>query len=341
MFRSSFFDKMKQGNQRSDDMKAFVTGGTGFIGSQVVERLVEGGHFVRVLSRQKTFPKGWKSDRVEIFQGDLEDPGTVVRAMEGTDVFYHVGEIKNITKAASEKNVKLMKRIIEGAGAVSVKRLVFISSITVAGIPSTIPAKEETAPATVLTDHYTSYKRECERLLTGNPGGFEYVILRPAPVYGPESRYLGKVIGAVEKFGPVGLPFVGNARNKAPLIHVKDLARAIYLAGVKATASGQTLNLTDGLDHSWHDFLARIADCLGRKLRIIPLPPVFLKIPAVPLDLVSGFLGFEIDPLHYLDYFSTDIFFDNARARDLLGWDPEYALEAGVREMVDWYAGRR
>jgi dihydroflavonol-4-reductase len=322
-------------------MKALVTGGTGFIGSRVVETLLEAGHFVRVLSRKRTSAERWKSARIETVQGDLEIPETVVSAMEGTDVFYHIGEIKNISKAASEKNVRFMKRIIEGGGSSGVKRIVFISSLTVAGIPSETPANEETVPATVLTDHYTSYKRECERLLASNPGGFEYAIIRPAPVYGPGSRYLGRLISAVERFGSIGLPFAGNAKNKAPLIHVKDLARAVYLSGVAASAPSRVFNLTDGFDHSWRDFLACIAECLGRRLRIIPLPPALLKIPAVPLDLISGFLGFEIDPLHYVDYFSRDIFFDNARARELLDWKAEYTLETGVRDMTDSYAGKR
>jgi nucleoside-diphosphate-sugar epimerase len=322
------------------ELKALVTGGTGFIGTQVVDRLLEARHFVRVLSRKRTSAERWKNDHVETVQGDLEVPETVVSAMKGTDIFYHIGEIKNTTKAASERNMKLMKRIIEEVGSSGVKRIVFVSSLTVAGIPSETPANEETLPETVLTDHYTSYKRECERLLAGNTGGFEYAVIRPAPVYGPGSRYLGRLIAAVEKFGPIGLPFAGNARNKAPLIHVKDLAKAIYLSGVSATASGQVFNLTDGFDHSWRDFLACIAECLGRRLRIIPLPPALLKMPAVPLDLISGFLGFEIDPLHYLDYFSKDIFFNNAKAREFLDWKPEYALAAGVRDMTDSYTGK-
>ncbi len=319
-------------------MKALVTGGTGFIGRHVVERLVGAGHFVRVLSRRPASVGKPKSDRVEIVRGDLEAPETVVSAMEGVDVLYHVGEIKNVTKAASEKNVRLMKKLIEGIGHTAVKRTVFVSSITVAGIPSETPANEDTAPATVLTDHYTSYKRECERLLAVIAGGFEYAIIRPAPVYGPGSRYLGRLIGTVERFGPIGLPFVGNAKNRAPLIHVKDLAEAICLSGVRPEAARRVFNLTDGLDHSWRDFLACIAEYLGTKLRIIPLPPLLLKIPAAALDLISGFLGFETDPLHYLDYFSRDIFFDNTMARDLLGWKPQYTLEAGVSEMMDWYA---
>jgi nucleoside-diphosphate-sugar epimerase len=319
-------------------MKALVTGGTGFIGSRVVERLVEGGHPVRVLSRRQTSAERWKGGHVEIIRGDLEAPETVVKAMEGVDVFYHIGEIKNITKAASEKNVNLMKRIIEGIGTAGVRRIVFVSSITVTGIPSETPANEDSVPATVLTDHYTSCKRECERLLAEKVGCFEYVVIRPAPVYGPGSRYLGRLIDAVKILGPIGLPFAGNAENRAPLVHVKDLAGAIYLAGVRAEVSGRVFNLTDGLDHSWRDLLAGIAESLGGKLRIIPLPPALLKIPAVPLDLISAFLGFEIDPLHYLDYFSRDIFFDNASARNLLDWEPEYTLASGVREMMEWYS---
>jgi nucleoside-diphosphate-sugar epimerase len=322
-------------------MKALVTGGTGFIGSRVVEQLIEGGHLVRVLSRRQTSVERWKSDRVEIIRGDLESPETVVKAMEGTDIFYHIGEIKNITKADSEKNVTLVKRIIEKIGAAGIRRIVFVSSITVAGIPSETPANEDSVPATVLTDHYTAGKRECEGLLAENAADFEYVVIRPAPVYGAGSRYLRRMINAVKLLGPIGLPFAGNAENKAPLVHVKDLARAIYRAGTETEVSGRVFNITDGFDHSWRDLLSGIAEFFGGKLRIIPLPPALLKIPAVPLDLAAAFLGVRIDPLHYLDYFSRDILFDNARARDLLDWKPEYSLASGVQEMMAWYSRRK
>lgn len=317
-------------------MKALVTGGTGFIGSAVVDCLVEANHSVRIFSRKDHIPEKLKGWDAEVFRGDLENPGSVADAMSGMDIFYHIGEIKNVTKAASEKNVRLMEHILAALDKTGVRRLVFVSSITVSGIPSGTPADENTPPETILKDHYTSYKRRCEELISSSPDR-EYSIVRPAPVYGPGSRYLSRLIKTLEKIGPLGLPFIGSAENNAPLIYVRDLARAIFLAGFRESAAGQTFNLTDGFLHSWFDFFNEIAGNLGKKLRILPLPPILLKLPALPLDLFSGFFGMELDPVSYLNYFSRNISFVNNKARELLSWEPEYNLEKGIREMMISY----
>ncbi len=147
-------------------MKALVTGGTGFIGGHVVDLLLKENHAVRLFSRRPDIPEGLRGKDVEVFKGDLEDFQSVIDAMEGVEVFFHIGEIKNVNRAASEKNVKLMGHIIKNLEDKKVRRLVFISSITVAGIPSEIPAREDTEPEVILKDHYTSYKRTCEKLIT-------------------------------------------------------------------------------------------------------------------------------------------------------------------------------
>ncbi len=316
-------------------MKALVTGGTGFIGCDVVRLLLKGGHTVRILTRRQALPEEFRG-KVESMQGDLKDFSSVIKAMDGMDIFYHIGEIKNVNETASRKNIKLVKQIIAGVQEKGVGRLVFISSLTAAGIPSASPASEETKPEVILEDHYTSYKRACEGLLL-NSLAERCVIIRPAPVYGPGSRYLLRFVNAIEKFGAIGFPFIGDARNVAPLIYVKDLAQAIYLSGLAAPASGQVFNLTDGIRHTWFDFLSTVAGQLGRKLRIMPVPPLLLKIPAVPFDLLTGIVGIKLDPVQYVNYFSKDLYFDNSKARNLLGWRPEYSLEDGVREMLKFY----
>ncbi len=319
-------------------MKVLITGGTGFIGSGVVELLLRDGHSVRLFSRRREIPEGLKGKDVEIFRGDLKDFPSVVRAMEGMELFFHIGEIKNISEAASLNNVRLTEHIIAGMQEKEVKRLVFISSITVAGIPSVIPAYEETEPEVVLVDHYTSYKRTCEKRIMSSLAG-RYTIIRPAPVYGPGSRYMGGFINAVDKFGPIGFPFIGNAENLAPLIYIKDLTKAIYLSGLRPSALDQVFNVTDGFRHSWLDFLTSIAELLGKKLRIMPIPPLLLKIPAIPLDILSGIVGIKIDPLHYVNYFSKDLLFDNSKAKNLLKWTPEFSLKEGIKETVKFYRG--
>ena len=321
-------------------MKTLVTGGTGFIGSPVVDRLLAEGHVVRLFSRKLKIPERLQGRNVEAYQGDLENAASLIKAMEGVDTLYHIGEIKNITKLAAEKNVKLVEQIAEHVTATGVKRFVFVSSITVAGIPSSLPATEETEPAIALQDQYTAYKRRCEEIIREKTEGCEYAVIRPAPVYGPGSRYLGRMVSAIEILGPIGLPFIGEAKNLAPLIQVRDLAAAICRAGTVPAAAGQTFNITDGLSHSWFDFFLAVSEALGKKLRIVPLPSLLLKLMGAPIELFSGFFGINLDPIHYVDYFSKDLLFDNAKAKALLDWHPTYSLPDGVREMVACYKMR-
>jgi len=318
-------------------MKTLVTGGTGFIGSHVVESLLAEGHAVRLLSRRLEVPGKLKGKDIEVVQGNLENPGSVINAMAGVDLFYHIGEIKNITKAHAEKNIALIEKIVDNLNTMGVKRFVFVSSITVAGIPLEQPADEETVSKVMLSDHYTTYKRRCEEIIREKAKGCEYAIVRPAPVYGTGSRYLGRMVSVIETLGPIGLPFIGDAKNFAPLIQVKDLAQAMVLAGQRPEAAGQTFNLTDGLSHTWLDFFTAIAEALHKKVRIIPIPSVLFKLPAVPLDLFSVFFGVNFDPINYVDYVSNDLLFSNAKAKLLLNWQPAYSLSDGVAEMVEFY----
>jgi UDP-N-acetyl-alpha-D-quinovosamine dehydrogenase len=321
-------------------MKVLVTGGTGFVGRGVVDLLVAGNHEVRLFSRKPSLPEKWAGENVEFFHGDLEDFSSVAKAMEGVEVFFHIGEMKNISKAAARRNIRLVEQITDNLSKKGVRRFVFVSSITAAGIPSALPATEETSPDIIFDDHYTSYKRECERYIAGNSGGAQYAVIRPAPVYGPGSRYLGRIVGAVKKLGPVGLPFPGDARNLAPLIYVKDLAKAIYLSGFADGSVDQIFNITDGVRHSWFDFISTITEFYGKRLRIVPVPPFLFKFPSFFLDLFSGIFGFELDMQHYLDFFSKNIFYDNAKAKNLLAWEPEYTVLAdGVEEMVRSFEG--
>ncbi len=318
-------------------MKTLITGGTGFIGGHVVQALLDKGHAVRLLSRRPEIPEDLKGKNIEVVRGDLEDPESVINAMEDIDLFYHIGEIKNITRTQAEKNITLVEKITDNLQAKGIKRFVFVSSITVAGIPSEQPANEETASKVLLNDHYTTYKRRCEEIIRGKAEGYEYAIVRPAPVYGPGSRYLGRMVSVIETLGPIGLPFIGDAKNITPFIQVKDLAEAIVLAGTQPEAADQTFNLTDGQNHTWYNFFSAVADALHKKVRIIPIPALLLKLPAIPLDLFSGFLGASFDPVHYVDYISKDLLFDNKKARTLLNWQPAYSLPDGVKEMVEYY----
>jgi nucleoside-diphosphate-sugar epimerase len=323
-------------------MKAFVTGGTGFIGSHVVDLLLENGHSVKLLSRKPDLPERWKGMDISVEAGNLREPGTVIDAMHGTDVVFHVGEVRSTTAGNAVMNAGLVERMVVALKDSGVKRIVFVSSISVAGIPLAMPATEDTPAAQVLRDQYTEYKRKAEEMIRHTPAGVEHVILRPGIVYGPRSRRLGGMVDAIRRFGPVGLPFIGQGTNLMPLIHVKDLARAVFLAGTVPGAANHTLNITDGERRTWLEFFTAVAEAQRKRFRIIPVYPALARLPAMFFDLFTGIFGQSLDLPSYVSYISRDIHFDNGRARSVLGWGPVYRdLCDAVRDMVAWYAKKK
>jgi len=214
-----------------------------------------------------------------------------------------------------------------------IERIVFVSSLSVAGIPSRVPATEETKPAALLNDHYTWYKRTCEKILADQSNAAS-VVIRPGVVYGKGSRYLDRVVASVQRLGPHGFPFIGNGMQVAPFVHVNDLAAAICLAGTRTPAVCQVFNITDGLHHSWFDFFKAIADASNKRFRIIPVPPLLVRRPAQCLDLFLGLFGVKLSLNNYVRYLASNILFDPARARELLGWKPQEDFYRSVEDMV-------
>jgi nucleoside-diphosphate-sugar epimerase len=316
-------------------MKALVTGVTGFVGRYVVEALLGASHRVSVFSRSPELPDTLREAGAECVQGDLRDFPSVESALTGLDVVFHVGEIKPVTlPSAAKKNVELVSFMLERMREAGVRRFVFVSTISAAGIPSRTPADEDTEPAVLMHDNYTEFKRTCERLLAEGPKELEHVVVRPAPVYGAGSRYLDAYLRAMKMLAPLGIPVPGGGKSLAPFVHVRDLARAVALAGAREEAAGMVFNLTDGMRHSWRDFLDITARALGKKLRVIPLPGGLISPPARLLGLLPGLFGMELDPGGYVAFFTRDLYFSSARAGRVLGWKPDYTLAEGVEEMV-------
>ena len=323
-------------------MKAFVTGGTGFIGSHVVDLLLADGHSVHLLLRNPKVPEQWKGNDVTVAPGDLREPGPVIEALQGVEVVFHIGEVRNTTAGNAAANVGLVERMAVALKPAGVKRLVFVSSLSVAGIPLAIPATEDTPASQVLRDQYTEYKRKAEAVIRQTSESVEHVIVRPGVVYGPRSRHLGRMVDALRRFGPLGLPFIGTGANLLPLVHVRDLARAVCRAGTVPGAAGHTLNITDGERRTWLELFTAITEAQRRRFRVIPVHPALAKFPAMFVDLLTGVFGQSLDLPAYVNYVSRDVHFDIGRAKTFLGWEPARRdLRDAMREMVEWYAKRK
>ncbi|MBM4372203.1 MAG: NAD(P)-dependent oxidoreductase [Deltaproteobacteria bacterium] len=279
--------------------RSLVTGACGFIGSHVVEKLREAGHYViasdhpsgwqkddLVTGRYPTLVRGWAD---EVHEFDLTDPGSVDTLPGNLDYVFHLAAIFSYSatlESLRRVNVEGTRNLLEHAlkTSPSLKRWVQWGAGGVYGAPSErkVPVfSEDLAPQP--GNDYLRSKWEQEFLVMdyGKRGLLEYTIVRPTTVFGPRGGY-----GARQMFAaPIGMPVVvipANFTGRIPFIHVEDVAlAAIYLAGC-GDAANEVFNLNDDTIMNNVEFMKALARILGKP---------FFRLPPVPYrQLISGAL---------------------------------------------------
>ena len=191
-------------------MRVLVTGGAGFIGSHVVDRLVAAGHRARILD---LVPSPYHDGNVEQIVGDLRDPETVRRAVAGCDVVMHLAAVADVDQVAKDPatadvvNVRCTQTLLECVREQGIERFVFASTIWVYGDASDPTPLEETAPLGLPKHFYTATKLAGE-MYTASYGalyGLEWTILRFGIPYGPRGRPTA-VVPAFTKKALAGQP---------------------------------------------------------------------------------------------------------------------------------------
>ncbi len=213
-----------------------VTGGSGFIGSHLVESLLEAGHQVRVFDQCSP-----ANSNLDFQQGDLRNPDQLAAAVNGIDTIVHLAAIASVAQSVEDPrttldvNVTGTADLIAAATAARVRRIVFASSAAVYGDPGT-PVCTEDGPLRPVSPYAVS-KLAGERLLQGaqQQGGPEGVSLRFFNVYGPgqdpSSPYSGVISRFVDTATRGERPVIfGDGQQTRDFIHVADLVRAIRLA---------------------------------------------------------------------------------------------------------------
>jgi len=249
-----------------------VTGANGFVGSHLAEALHEAGSRLRLLVRKGGDHRALEPFRDRLVFGDVRQPGSLLEAVRGTEVVFHVA---GITWAA--RNGDFYRVNADGTGAVVAacraarprpRRLVLVSSLAAAGpSPDGRPLTEEAEPRPV--NHYGRSKLEGERRALEAAADLEVVIARPPAVYGPRDRDVLFFFRCVER----GLlPLVAPPGQLLSLIHVADLAQGLRALGEAPEARGRTYFLTGPADTTLRGFADAIARALGRPYRALPVP---------------------------------------------------------------------
>ncbi len=291
-----------------------ITGGTGFVGSKLIDLALASGHEVRALARREQAER----PGLEWVTGDLGNRDALARLTEGADAAIHVAGVINARTPLefAAGNIEGTKAML--AASADVPRFVHVSSLA---------ARE---PALSI---YGNTKAAADALVeAARP---DAAIVRPPAVYGPGDRETANVYKLIAR-GWALLPGAG----RFSIVEVSDLSRAL-LALAENPSSRGIFEIDDatpgGLSH--REMAAHIAAALGKTPTYLPLPPAALKLGAAIDTLGAKLAGrlpaLSFDRARYLAH--PDWVADSARLRALGIWAPEVPAAEGIARTADWY----
>jgi dihydroflavonol-4-reductase len=318
-------------------MRALVTGASGFIGRRLVMELARRGHETACLVRPTSRTAPLRDLPVEFALGNLGDPDSLARAVEGRDYVFHLaGVIQAVDGPAFETaNVGGTRNLVDAClrAAPGVKRFVYVSSIAAAGpSPPGRALKEEDEPRPVSA--YGRSKLAAERIVLEAGARMPVTIVRPPNVFGPGSKELDQAIGLLR----IRLvPAFGDGGPRTSLIDVDDLVEALLLAAEDPRSVGQTYFVTDGRAYAWPEITAAVAEELGVgrfKVKV----PFAVQMLAARLAETAARLG-RRPPLLTREIVRSgrdySWIYDGSKIERDLGFRPKYGLRESVRRAVD------
>ena len=307
-----------------------VTGGTGFVGSALLKRLLKDGFEARACARSSlsTELKGAQYHPIR----DMAAATDWNAALIGVQAVVHCAARVHVMQddatdplqAYREVNVNGTLNLARQAAQAGVRRFVFVSSIKVNG-EATQPGQpfiEDHVPAPL--DPYGVSKLEAEQGLREieEQTGMEVVIVRPPLVYGSGVKAnFASMMTWVARGMPLPLGAIHNARSMVALDNLVDLLVACLK---HPAAAGQTFLVSDGEDVSTTELLRRTAKAMGKKALLLP-------VPASVLEFGTSMLGKRALAQRLCGSLQVDI----AKARCLLGWNPPLTLDQGLKKAVE------
>jgi UDP-glucose 4-epimerase len=308
------------------DKTVLVTGGAGFIGSELVRQLAAQGARVIVVDTlvngRRENLAGLPADQVQLAVDDIRDGQRMAVLLAGVDIVFHLAclGVRHSIHSPFENhqvNATATLQLLAAARLAQVRRFVAVSTSEVYGTARWAPMTEEhpTYPNTV----YGASKLagECYTRAYFETYGFPTVVVRPFNTYGPRCHHEGDSGEVIPKFllrCLAGQPMVifGDGMQTRDFTYVEDTARGILLAGMSEAAVGRTINLGSGREITINTLARTVAHAAGRADA-----EVIYEIPR-PGDVLR-------------------LYADTAQARKLLGFRPQVTFDEGLKRLRDWY----
>lgn len=323
-------------------MKALVTGGTGFLGRHLVERLTLEGDEVSVLGRAGQSADHFQRLGARLIGGDLRDWQSLRKAVEGKDVIYHcAGKVEAGGRWVDflEVNVLGTERLIQAALEQGVGRFVHVSSI---GIYPERPdgaviSEDDGYDENTGRGGYTRSKIMADQLALwyARERSAPITVIRPATIYGPGGK--NNLVRVGVKKGRYNVIF-GDGANVLPLVYVDNVVDALVSAARRDEAIGRAYNIVDDDRITQRQYIERMGAALGQNPSTIYLPLGSVRLLAAGADLAKAALrGGKRSPQGMYSRISRSLQsaqYDTTRARIELGWKPRVDFEEALRRVA-------
>jgi NAD dependent epimerase/dehydratase len=309
-------------------LKCLVTGAGGFIGSHLVERLVNQGASVKAMIRytskfniglMKLIKKEFLSE-VEIISGDLRDSSTVRAAVKGSDAVYHLGALISIPysyvnpREVIENNIIGTLNVIEAVRDEDVRRMIHTSTSEVYGSAIEVPIKEN-HPLQAQSP-YSASKIGADKIVESYRRAFDVPVLtlRPFNTYGPRQSARAIIPTIISQALAGGKIHLGNLNPTRDFTFVTDTVSAFIKAMTTEDIIGQEINIGSNYQISMKHLADRISSLMGKPVKIV-----------TDNERVRPRLS-EVERLQAC----------NLKAMDLMGWSPQIGLDEGLTETIAW-----
>jgi len=318
-------------------VKALVTGATGFVGGHLVETLAARGDTVLAMARRPDAHAALAALGATPVAGSLENVRQLSAALAGVDIVYHLAGLTSANGeaeffAVNEGGTRRLLDAIREA-APGLQRLVYVSSQAALGpSPRGTPLGEDAECRPVTS--YGRSKLAGELAVRGS--GLPWTIVRPSSVYGPGDREFLRLFQIVRR----GIaPVFGTGRQELSLVFVRDLTRAIAMAGNSAALTGQIVHAAHREVVLSRDVARAAGAALGRTPLIVPLPGLIAAPIVGIIGRAAAAAGKRtvVNSEKMAEFLAPSWLLSVARAEQLLGWRAETDVATGMRLTAKWY----
>jgi len=318
-------------------MKFLVTGGAGFIGSHITEKLLKDGHFVRVLDNLSSGkmenlsfaidhrPSTIDPGQFEFLKGDIRDKATCDKACQGMDYVLHQAALRSVPKSLQDPesyndvNINGTLYMLQAASKAKIKRFVMASSSSVYGDTDKFPEREDAYPVLISPYALSKLANEYYCRIFSEHFGLETVCLRYFNVFGPRQALDDEYAVVIPKFIHCILhdeqpPIFGTGKQSRDFTFIDNVVHANILAATTPGIKHEVLNVANGKDNTVLQLVDYINKITGKNIK-----PKLLPIRAG-------------------DVFRTCA--DISKIREILKFTPKVNFEDGLKITVDWFKNK-